>query len=96
MRRRDFLIRLTVIGGGIASARLSNAQGLRKTERVGIATIQPRKGPLWTAFEQRLEELGYTEGKNLDVEFIDLNVPMARSIPAGSCKLIGVNSVLND
>jgi hypothetical protein len=44
MKRRDFLIRLTVIGGGIASARLSNAQGLRKTVRVGIATIQPRQG----------------------------------------------------
>jgi hypothetical protein len=41
--------------------------------RVGIATIQPRTGPLWTAFEQRLKELGYAEGENLAVEFIDLN-----------------------
>ena len=41
--------------------------------RAGIATIQPRTGPLWIAFEQRLKELGYAEGENLAVEFIDLN-----------------------
>jgi putative ABC transport system substrate-binding protein len=44
--------------------------------RVGIATIQPRTGPLWTAFEQRLKELGYAEGENLAIEFIDLNGPI--------------------
>jgi putative ABC transport system substrate-binding protein len=44
--------------------------------RVGIATIQPRTGPLWTAFEQRLKELGYAEGENLAVEFMDLNGPI--------------------
>ena len=74
MRRRDFLTTLAVIGGsGIASTRMSNAEASRKVVRVGIATIQPRTGPLWTAFEQRLKELGYTEGENLAVEFIDLN-----------------------
>jgi hypothetical protein len=73
MRRRDFLTGLAVMGGGTTLARLSRAQAPRKTTRVGIATIQPRTGPLWTAFEQRLKELGYAEGENLAVEFIDLN-----------------------
>ncbi len=76
MRRRDFLTSLAVIANGIASAHLSNAQALRKTVRVGIATFQPRTGPLWTAFEQRLKELGYIEGDNLGIEFIDLNGPI--------------------
>src|SRR5262249_14195171 len=76
MRRRDFLTGLAVMGGGTTLARLSSAQAPRKMTRVGIATIQPRTGPLWTAFEQRLKELGYTEGESLDVEFIDLNGPI--------------------
>jgi putative tryptophan/tyrosine transport system substrate-binding protein len=77
MRRRDFLTGLAVIANGIASARMSNAQAPRKMVRVGIATLQPRRGPLWTAFEQRLQQLGYTEGENLAVEFIDLNGPIS-------------------
>src|SRR5262245_26448481 len=73
MRRRDFLTGLAVMGGDTTLARLSSAQAPRKMTRVGIATIQPPTGPLWTAFEQRLKELGYAEGENLAVEFIDLN-----------------------
>jgi ABC-type uncharacterized transport system substrate-binding protein len=77
VRRRDFLANLAVVANGIASARISNAQVPLKTVRIGIATIQPRTGPLWTAFEQRLKELGYTDGENLAVEFIDLNGPIS-------------------
>ena len=76
MKRRDFLTSLAVIGSSVASARMSIAQAQRKKMRVGIATIQPRTGPLWTAFEQRLKQIGYTEGENLAVEFIDLNGPI--------------------
>jgi putative tryptophan/tyrosine transport system substrate-binding protein len=82
VRRRDFLISLAVIANRITSARMSNAQAPRKTVRVGIATLQPRTGPLWTAFEQRLQQLGYTEGENLAVEFIDLNGPISRESDA--------------
>jgi putative ABC transport system substrate-binding protein len=82
MRRRDFLTGLAVIANGIASARMSNAQAPRKMVRVGIATLQPRTGPLWTAFEQRLQQLGYTEGENLAVEFIDLNGSISRESEA--------------
>jgi hypothetical protein len=76
MRRRDFLTGLAFIGSGITPARLSSAQAPRKMMRVGIATIQPRTGPSWTAFDQRLKELGYAEGENLAVELIDLNGPI--------------------
>src|SRR5689334_8778688 len=82
MRRRDFLTGLAVIANGIASARMSNAQAPRKMVRVGIATLQPRTGPLWTAFEQRLQQLGYTEGENLAVESIDLNGSISRESEA--------------
>lgn len=77
MKRRDFLTGLAAIANSIASARMSNAQAPRKLMRVGIATLQPRTGQAWTAFEQRLKELGYTEGETLDVEFIDLNGPIS-------------------
>lgn len=73
MSRRDFLTSLAVIGSSIAFARMSNAQAPRKLVRVGIATVQPRTGPLWTAFEERLKQLGYAEGENIALEFIDLN-----------------------
>ena len=82
MRRRDFLSSLAVIGSGIAAPRPSKAQALGKTVRVGIATFQPRTGPLWTAFEQRLKQLGYTEGENLAVEFIDLKGPINTEVQA--------------
>jgi putative tryptophan/tyrosine transport system substrate-binding protein len=82
MRRRDFLTGLAAIANGIAPARMSNAQAPRKMVRVGIATLQPRTGPLWTAFEQRLQQLGYTEGENLAVEFIDLNGSISRESEA--------------
>jgi putative tryptophan/tyrosine transport system substrate-binding protein len=82
VKRRDFLISLAVIASGIASARLSNGQALRKMVRVGIATIQPRTGPHWTAFDRRLKELGYTDGENLGVEFVDLNGPISNQSEA--------------
>jgi putative ABC transport system substrate-binding protein len=61
---------------------MSNAQAPHKMVRVGIATLQPRTGPLWTSFEQRLLQLGYIDGKNLHVEFIDLNGPISSETEA--------------
>jgi hypothetical protein len=37
---------------------------------------------LWTAFDQRLKELGYTDGENLGVEFVDLNGPISNQSEA--------------
>lgn len=39
--------------------------------RVGTVSTQPRTTPLWVHFDQRLRELGYVEGRNLAVEFLE-------------------------
>jgi hypothetical protein len=87
VKRREFVTLLggaAAIASSITSARLAHAQVPRQTVRVGIATIQPRTAPLWVAFEQRLKQLGYTEGENLTIEFIDLNGLSFPKIPSGA------------
>jgi putative ABC transport system substrate-binding protein len=75
MRRREFI---ALIGGagawqisGIVSPRYGNAQAPPKMLRVGTVSAQPRTTPLWVHFDQRLRELGYVEGRNLAVEFLE-------------------------
>src|SRR5436190_23352761 len=60
MRRRDFIM---VVGG----ARLwpLAARGQSSRLRVGTVSGQPRSASFYLAFEQRMAELGYQEGKNV-------------------------------
>jgi hypothetical protein len=58
MRRREFI---TVLGGAASWPITARAQQPAMT-RVGIVTIQPRT---------RLRELGYAEGQNLRLEFVN-------------------------
>src|SRR5260370_11722894 len=71
MRRREFI---TLVGGAAASTILPIinlcAQQPAMT-RVGIVTIQPSTSPPFAAFTQRLHQLGYIEGQNLHLAFID-------------------------
>jgi ABC-type uncharacterized transport system substrate-binding protein len=74
IRRREFI---TLLGGGAAASVTywplsASAQAPAPMVRVGVATIQTRTAPMWRSFDQRLHELGYAEGRNLAVEFIDL------------------------
>ena len=39
--------------------------------QVGIVTIQPPTSPPFAAFTQRLHQLGYVEGQNLRLHFIN-------------------------
>jgi len=68
MRRRDFI---NIIGGAAAWPLAARAQQPSNTFRVGIATIQPRMSPVYAPFDQRLRELGYIEGQNLIVDFLN-------------------------
>ncbi|HEV2547533.1 MAG TPA: ABC transporter substrate-binding protein [Stellaceae bacterium] len=69
MRRRALLL---AIGAALLALPLmSRAQAPAKLVRVGIVSGQPRTEPLWTAFDQRLRELGYREGENLTIEYLD-------------------------
>jgi putative ABC transport system substrate-binding protein len=38
--------------------------------RVGVASLTPRVSPFWVAFEKRMAELGYQEGKNFTLDFV--------------------------
>ena len=64
--RRRFLMTL---GGALASPRFALAQPAQRTYRVGWLSSGPRTEPYNMAFEQRLRELGFAEGRNLVIEF---------------------------
>jgi putative tryptophan/tyrosine transport system substrate-binding protein len=69
MKRRDFI---TLVSGAIAGLPFA-ARGAQQPAmtRVGIVTIQPRTSPIYVAFDQRLRELGYVEGQNLRLDFVN-------------------------
>jgi putative ABC transport system substrate-binding protein len=67
MKRRAFI---TLLGGAAAWPLAARAQQAAKT-RIGITGIQPRTSPIYAAFNQRLRELGYIEGQNLIVDFLN-------------------------
>ena len=66
--RREFMAAL----GGAATAWPLPARALQQAmTRVGIVTIQPRTAPMYAAFDQRLRELGYVEGQNLALDYVN-------------------------
>jgi hypothetical protein len=64
--RRHFL---KALGGALAWPRFALAQPAERTYRVGWLSSGPRTEPYNVAFEQRLRELGFAEGRNLVIEF---------------------------
>lgn len=67
MSRRAFLF---IAGAALAAPRLVAAQGSSRTFRVGILdeTEEGSQKETWSAFRNRLRELGYAEGKNLVID----------------------------
>jgi putative ABC transport system substrate-binding protein len=69
MRRRDFI---TLLGGvAVAWPLAARAQQPTKMLRVGTVAGTPKSSPQWVAFERRMGELGYQEGKNFSFDFLD-------------------------
>ncbi len=76
MRRREFI---TVLGGVATAWPLAPlAQTTPKTLRLGMVSHNPRTAPFTVSFERRLRELGYVEGQNLVIEFIDTRGQVSR------------------
>jgi ABC-type uncharacterized transport system substrate-binding protein len=67
MRRRDFITLVSGITAGWPFA----ARAQPAMTRVGIVTIQPPTSPPYVAFDQRLRELGYIQGQNLTLNFVN-------------------------
>jgi hypothetical protein len=63
VRRREFI----GLVGGVALLPLTVRAQPAKMLRVGTANVQPRSAPQWVAFERRMAELGYLEGKNFSL-----------------------------
>jgi putative ABC transport system substrate-binding protein len=69
LKRRDFI----TLAGGAAFGwpGLTLGQTTPKALRLGMVSQNPRTVPFTVAFERRMRELGYIEGQNFFVEFID-------------------------
>src|SRR5262247_3955185 len=68
MKRREFI---TLLGGGAAAWPLAaRAQQQPKTLRVGFVGMLPRESPLYANFLKRMAELGYQEGRNFTLDYI--------------------------
>jgi putative tryptophan/tyrosine transport system substrate-binding protein len=84
MRRREFV---TLLGIAIASWPLAvRAQQNARIRRIGVLIPfenenDPQVHQLWPAFKQRLSELGWVEGRNiqLDVHFTTQNIDRIRT-----------------
>jgi ABC-type uncharacterized transport system substrate-binding protein len=68
LKRREFI---TLLGGVAAAWPLAaRAQKPEKIARIGyLSAANPRSMPAFQAFEQRLRELGYIEGRNIVIEY---------------------------
>jgi putative tryptophan/tyrosine transport system substrate-binding protein len=68
LRRRQFI---TLLGGAaVAWPLAARAQQPAKMLRVGTVAGTPKSSPQWLAFERRMGELGYQEGKNFRFDFL--------------------------
>ena len=68
MKRRDFIMLLG--GGATVWPFAAHAQQPARILRVGTVAGTPRSSPQWVAFERRMGELGYQEGKNFSFDFL--------------------------
>src|SRR5215467_2199723 len=55
---------------GLAAARTSAEEPATRIFHIGIVAGTPRSDPAHVAFEDRLRQLGYVEGRNLRIDFI--------------------------
>jgi ABC-type uncharacterized transport system substrate-binding protein len=69
MRRREFI---TLLGGAAAWPLAVRAQQPTKILRVGTVAGTPKSSPQWAAFERRMGELGYQEGRNFSFDFLQV------------------------
>jgi putative ABC transport system substrate-binding protein len=66
MRRRNFVF------GGVAMLAVANravGQPRGNIPRIAVTVAQPIPNAFWDAFRRGLRELGYVEGKNIEVEY---------------------------
>ena len=71
MRRRELLLGLTAVACSNLSVSPLQAQPTASGLHIAAILMTPPTDTYWVAFNRRLQELGYRDGKNLLVEVID-------------------------
>jgi hypothetical protein len=85
MKRRHFI---TLLGGAAVVWPLAaRAQQSPAILRVGLVGVQPRTTAIYVAFLQRMAELGYEEGKNFVLDYVQ--VPNIEGYERGYQELAG-------
>ena len=88
MDRRRFL--LTSLAGGLAVPLMAEAQQAAKVPRIGFLALNLAPNPhLHEAFRQGLRDLGYVEGRNLEIEYRDAEGKLER-LPALAAELVAL------
>src|SRR5436190_18930971 len=77
MKRRVFLAGIAAVGA-VSVAHRTAAQAPPSMLRVGATSPQPRARSFLQAFGPRMHELGYVEGQNFVMDYIDLEGRLER------------------
>src|SRR4030081_1204543 len=67
MKRREFI---SLLGGAVLTTSVGARAQQPKMLRVGYSGILPRGAPHYLAFEKRMAELGYQQGRNFTFEYL--------------------------
>ena len=70
MTRRDFIALLGGTAVAVWPLAAARAQQQNKILRVGYSGMLPRDAPHYAAFEKRMAELGYQQGRNFAFEYV--------------------------
>jgi putative ABC transport system substrate-binding protein len=92
MNRRTFVCGLML--GTLSAPLAAEAQPAAKAARVAVLSPGPGPASSWSvleAFRQRLQELGYVEGRNLTIEWRFIAGNVGR-LPEVAAELVRLNS----
>jgi putative tryptophan/tyrosine transport system substrate-binding protein len=84
VRRRQFIF---MLGSAAAAWPLTVRAQPPASLHIGIVTIQSRTTPIYSAFDQRLRELGHIEGQNLVTDYLNPE-SQAEGVPGAIKELV--------
>src|SRR6516165_8695320 len=79
---------------GFAAATANADEPTTRVFHIGIVAGLPRSSPEHVAFEDRLRELGYVEGRNLTIDFVQDNDPDRLAAAVGEFARRGVDVIV--
>src|SRR6516225_10932108 len=94
MTARWFFGVALLVGLVVASVPASQAEETpTRIFHIGIVSPIPRSSPDEVAFEDRLRELGYVEGRNLAIDYVQDDDPDRRAVAVGELARRGVDVI---